>query len=416
MPPYVGMLTAIKIRIYPTPSQEAGLANLFGQSRWIYNHVLEIQKERHAKGEKYLQKFDTFKLIPGCKRDHNWLESTAVSVLRGSLGNLDRSYGNFFAKRTAFPKFKSKHDRQSFTFDVVAKQSKGCITIPKFGSIRGVFHKKVFGETRQITVSKDTTEKYFASILCETGVEAPEPLKPTSVVGYDEGLKFFLCTSEGKIVNNPRFARKMESRLRRAQRNLSRSQKGSNRRAKKKHCVATIHAKIKNQRKYFTDLTAFNLCNRAKRENQAVAHQKMAVKNMQKNRSLSKSISDVGWSQFNRKVEQNCARIGVPLVTIDRFEPTSKRCSCCGEVVEKMPLSVRWWTCDACGTHNHRDINGAQVTAKLAATQLGLCGVGTTLPARRRELNWDLTRASTEIRPKEARNCKGSGTGREASK
>ncbi len=369
--------------------------------------------------EKHLSMFSSFKLIVEFKATYAWLETAAVHVLRCSLENLDVAYQNFFKKRAGFPKFKSRYDVQSIAFDNVPTQMIGYVTIPKFGSIKGIFHKEIPGEIKRITVSKDAAGRYFASFLCETGAEAPAPIKPTSVVGYDEGLKHFLCTSEGKIVSNPRFAKKMESRLRQAQRHLSRSVKGSKRRHKKKHCVATLHARARNQRKYFTDLTAFNLCNRAKRKNQAVAHQKMAVKNMQQNRNLSKSIADVGWSQFNLKIAQNCLKMGVPLVEVDQFEPTSKRCSCCGEVVERMPLSVRWWTCSACGASHHRDINGAQVTAKLAAFQLGLRGVGTTLPARRRDFNRGsvtVDESSLEhTRPDEARNCRGSGTGREAS-
>lgn len=407
------MLASYRIRIYPTPSQERGLANLFGQARWVYNHVWNVQKERRSKGEKYMSKYDSYKLIPICQKEHEWLYDTAVVILRKGLDGLDRAYQNFFKKRTGFPKLKKRQARQSIAFDKFPAQKTGCVTVPKFGSIKGIFYKEMPAGLKRITLIKEANGNYFASLLYETGHALSETLTPTSVVGYDEGLSHFLCTSEGKIVNNPRFARKMESRLRQAQRHLSRSVKGSKRREKKKHRVAVMHTRVRNQRKYFTDLTAFNLCNRAKRKNQAVAHQKMQVKNMQQNRSLSKSIADVGWSQFNRKVEHDCARMGVPLVAIDRFEPTSKRCSSCGRVVPKMPLHIRNWKCE-CAVHNHRDINGAQVTAKLAAEILGLRGVGTTLPARRRELNWDLTRASVEIRPEEARNCRGSGAGREA--
>jgi putative transposase len=218
-----------------------------------------------------------------------------------------------------------------------------------------------------VTVSKDTAGRYFVSMLCTDQVQAKTPIE--AKVGIDLGLSHFAILSTGEKIAAPNTFRKNEEKLAKLQRRLAKKTKGSANRKKAKLKVAKLHAKIADSRKDFLHKLSTRLVN----ENQVIAIETLAVSNMQKNHNLAKSIADASWSEFVRQLEYKSLWYGRELVGIDRWYPSSKRCSDCGHTVAKMPLNVREWTCPECGTIHDRDINAARnvLAAGLAVSALG---------------------------------------------
>ncbi|WP_302847838.1 RNA-guided endonuclease TnpB family protein [Azotobacter beijerinckii] len=208
-------------------------------------------------------------------------------------------------------------------------------------------------EPSTVTISRDSAGRYFVSCLC--GFE-PEtlPVVPKTL-GIDLGLKDLFVTSEGERFGNPRHTAKYASRLALAQRRLSRKQLGSKNRAKARRKVARIHAKISDCRADGLHKLSRRLIN----ENQVVCAETLAVKNMICNPKLSKAIADAGWGEFVRQLEYKGGWAGRQIVQIDRWYPSSKRCSCCGHTLERLPLDVRRWSCPECATEHDRDVNAA---------------------------------------------------------
>jgi putative transposase len=218
-----------------------------------------------------------------------------------------------------------------------------------------------------VTVSKDSAGRYFVSLLCDD-VVAKKPAS-NGKVGVDLGLTHFAILSTGEKIATPKTFRTHEAKLAKLQRRLARKQKGSNRRAKAKMKVARLHAKIADARRDFLHKLSTRLIN----ENQVIAVESLSVSNMQKNRCLAKSISDASWSEFLRQLEYKAKWYGRELIGIDRWYPSSKRCSNCGYTISKMPLNVREWTCLECGAIHDRDVNAARnvLAAGLAVSARG---------------------------------------------
>ena len=218
-----------------------------------------------------------------------------------------------------------------------------------------------------VTVSKDAAGRYFVSMLCDDTVQPKAEVE--GKVGIDLGLTHFAILSTGEKIAAPNTFRKHEAKLAKLQRRLAKKQKGSANRKKARLKVAKLHAKIADSRKDFLHKLSTRLIN----ENQVIAIETLAVSNMQKNHSLAKSIADASWSEFVRQLEYKSLWYGRELVGIDRWYPSSKRCSDCGHTVAKMPLNVREWACPECGTVHDRDINAARnvLAAGLAVSALG---------------------------------------------
>ena len=202
-------------------------------------------------------------------------------------------------------------------------------------------------------MSKDAAGRYFVSLLCDDVVSKKPEV--TSKVGIDLGLTHFAILSTGEKIAAPNTFRKNQSRLATLQRRLAKRIKGSSNRIKAKLKVARLHARIADSRRDFLHKLSTRLIN----ENQVIAIETLAVSNMQKNRCLSKSISDASWSEFVRQFEYKAKWYGRTLVGIDRWYPSSKRCAHCGYTVAKMPLKVRKWSCPECNNVHDRDVNAA---------------------------------------------------------
>ena len=221
-----------------------------------------------------------------------------------------------------------------------------------------------------MTVSQDSAGRWFVSLLCDDPTVKPLPATD-GAVGVDVGLDHLLTLATGEKVANPRHERKDRARLALAQRRLARKAKGDGaNRAKARREVARIHARIADRRRD----GLHKLTTRLVRENQTIVIEDLTVRNMVKNRSLARAISDAAWSEFRSLLEYKAAWYGREVIAVDRFFPSSKLCSTCGTLQDKMPLSVRTWTC-SCGTTHDRDVNAAK-NLLAAGLAVSVCGAG----------------------------------------
>jgi putative transposase len=369
-------------RLYPTPGQRQALAKAFGCARVVFNDGLRVRQQTREQGLPYVSDAELSKLvITRAKQtpERSWLGEVSAVVLQQALADLNTAYRNFFASVTgkrkgpkvAPPRFRSRRDRrQAIRFTKNARFSVtagGKLRLPKIGDVPVRWSRELPAEPSSVTVVKDAAGRYFASFVVEVGGE-PLP-ETTAEVGIDLGLTHFAVLSDGRKIDSPRFLRRAEKRLKKAQRDLSRKVKGSSNRNKARVKVARAHAKVADARREFHHRLSTQLI----RENQAVAVEDLAVKGLARTR-LAKSVHDAGWSAFMNMLEYKAARYGRTLVRIGRFEPTSQVCSACGVKDGPKPLSVREWTCRTCGAVLDRDINAAVNVAKAAGLAVSACG------------------------------------------
>lgn len=349
---------AYKYRVYPTLEQAEQLARTFGCARYVYNHFLKVRTDAWYERQERVGYNDTAKLLTSLKKapDTLWLQEVSNVCLQQSLRNLDTAFKNFFQGRARYPTFKKKHARQSVRYTTSGFSYRdGQIKLAKHKEPLNIrWSRRFTGTPSSVTVSKDSADRYHIAILVEEDVEALPFSRQES--GIDLGLTHAVITSGGQKVNNHQYLKQSEKQLARAQRRLSRKKKGSANRAKAKLKVARLHARIADQRQDF----AHKLTTQLIHENQVVAAESLQVKNLVKNRSLAKAISNVGWYQITSMLAYKAQWYGRDFVQIDRFYPSSRRCHVCGHISDAMPLSVRHWDCPACGTHHDRDINAAK--------------------------------------------------------
>ncbi|HEY9604932.1 MAG TPA: IS200/IS605 family element RNA-guided endonuclease TnpB [Allocoleopsis sp.] len=345
-----------KFRIYPTPEQESYLAKCFGCSRFVYNHFLRLTTDTYAESKKHLRYGNTAKLLTFLKKDeqYSWLTEVNSQSLQQTLKDLELAFVRFFRNLADFPVFKKKRNRQSFRVPQYwSITHDGMLKLPKMQPIKMVQHRKMEGTPTSVTISKTPTGKYYASVLVEYEVSCA-PLNGGKI-GADLGLKDFLITSEGKKYPNPRFYKRALKRLKRLQRSLSRSRQGSNNRNQQRKLVARAHEKVANQRLDMQHKLSLQLtCN-----NQVVAVEDLHIKGMVKNHKLAQAISDTAWGQFLTMLEYKGKLYGCEIRKLDRFFPSSKRCSKCGYIHANLTLNIREWTCPECGTHHDRDVNAS---------------------------------------------------------
>lgn len=357
------MYKAHKYRLYPNQEQEILLSKHFGCIRFLWNLALETKTNAYNSAKVNYNRFDLQKQLVDLKKECEWLKEVNSQSLQCVLQNLDLAYKKFF-KGAGFPKFKSKHNKQSFHVPQNVKIVEGKLSIPKFKSnIKIVIHREIKGKIKSATISKTKTGKYFVSILCDTGekCETKQKVKESNTIGIDLGIKSFAVTSEGEVIDNPKFLRNNIERLKVLQRRASKKQKGSNNRKKANKKVAILHEKIKNQRQNFLH----KLSTRLIRENQTICLEDLGVLNMMKNHNLAQAISDVSWSEFNRMLEYKAEWYGVNILRIGRFSPSSKSCEC-GHINKDLKLSDRVWKCKSCGRVNERDLLAARNIKKFA--------------------------------------------------
>ena len=353
------MRKVVKVRLYPTPAQQHTLAKAFGSCRWLWNYCLAENNRIYKETGKGVSAITMKKWIPQLKKqgETQWLKETYSQCLQSSVINLGIAYKNFFDNRGGYPRFKSKYGQQSLQYPQNVNLLKNALYFPKIGEIKAKIHRQFDGELKTVTITKTKTEKYYASLLFDDGLDEPVINSQGKAVGIDLGLTNFCMTSDSSKFNNPRHLKKHERNLKRKQQKLSRQQKGSHSRAKSRRLVARVHEKISNTRQDFLHKLSRKLVN----ENQVIICEDLNIKGLVGNHKLAKAISDCGWGMFLNFLEYKCQQEGKVFLQIDRFFPSSKTCNHCLNVVDSLPLDIRSWDCPSCGTQNiDRDVNAAR--------------------------------------------------------
>ena len=349
------------------------LAKTFGCARFAYNYMLRLRTDAWMQRQERIGYHETSAALTTLKKqpEYAWLNEVSSVPVQQSLRHLQSAFINFFAKRARYPQYKRKDSPQSAEYTTSAFKWGGkSLKLAKMNEPLAIRWSRTIPKAAKVTtvtVSKDFAGRYFVSLLCDD-VVAKEPAVDDKI-GIDLGLTHFATLSTGEKVAAPNTFRRYEKKLAKLQRRLAKKTKGSNRREKAKLKVARLHAKIADARRDFLHKLSTRLIN----ENQVIAIESLSVSNMQKNRRLAKSISDASWSEFVRQLEYKARWYGRELIGIDRWYPSSKRCSDCGYTAPKMPLNVRQWTCPECGSIHDRDVNAARnvLAAGLAVSARG---------------------------------------------
>jgi putative transposase len=350
------MYKTYKYRLYPTVEQKEILAQHFGNVRWFYNYALNLSEQTYKRTGKGLSRNAIQSLLPSLKKEYDWLGLCYSQCLQVVALNLSTAYKNFFEKRGGYPRYKSKHGKQSITYPQKVKVVDDYLKFPgKVGKIYCRFTRSLIGTIKTVTVSKTTSDEYFASILIDDGNDLPLQSTEGKAVGIDVGITDIAVSSDGEKFSNPKWMSKHEHNRIRKERKLARKQRGSNRRNKARLLVSKIHNHIANCRSDFLQ----KLSRRLVDENQVICVENLNVKAMTKNRKLSKAISQVGWGMLCTMLKYKAEWSGKTYIEIDRFFPSSKTCSHCYYKQKELPLNIRSWQCSKCETIHDRDINAA---------------------------------------------------------
>ncbi len=369
------MLKAFKYKLNPTDSQKVFFNKHFGCTRFIFNYYLNLRITEYQTNNKSLSYKDNALDLTSIKgvEGFNWLREVNSQSLQDSIKNLDTSFKNFFKYKKCFPKFKSKHRKNSFCVPQNVKVSNKGLVIPKFKEpIKMITDRKFKGEIRQCTISKTPTNEYFASILVETNHTKFK--KTNKHIGLDLGLKDFVITSDGDKYANNKYTKKYAKKLKIAQQHLSRKVKKSNRYIKQRTKVARIHKKITNSRVDNLHKVSTKLI----KDYDLIVIEDLNVKGMVKNKKLSKHISDVSWGKFVTMLTYKSEWNYKLLIKIDRFYPSSKTCNCCGYINKSLELIDRNWVCPSCDAELDRDINASKNILSEGYEIINNTSVGTT--------------------------------------
>ena len=336
------------------------MARTFGCSRWAYNHFLEEKIRVYKETKKHLNYSKCCKILTALKtqKDTEWLAEVEAAALQQSLHNLDRAFENFSKRRKrgiGFPNFKKKKSRKTYRTPAAKIVDETHVWIPKVGLVKARISRPVEGRITSATVKQTPSGKYFIVFTC---VDIPEPPKSKTgkAIGIDLGIKSLVTTSDGEKIEGVADTRKLDKKLAREQRKLSKKKKGSNNREKQKIKVAKVYEKIANKRKDHLHKVTAKLIN----ENQVVCAETLNVEGMMKNHHLAKSIAAQSFATLLGFLEYKAREKGKIFVQVDRWFASSKTCHTCGVKADAMPLNIRSWQCNNCGARHDRDINAAK--------------------------------------------------------
>ncbi len=359
---------AYKFRIYPNKEQEILIAKTIGCSRFVFNHFLGMWNDTYKETGKGLTYNACSAQLPQLKIELEWLKEVDSTAIQSALKNLADAYKRFFKKQNDKPRFKSKKNNvQSYT----TKHTNGNIAIvdnkiklPKLGFVKFAKSRKIDGRIMNATVRRNSSGKYFVSILTEVEIQPLE--KADSAIGIDLGITDFAILSDGHKIDNNKFTSKMEKKLKREQRKLSKraliaKNKGihlldAKNYQKQKRKVARLHERVINQRDDFLNKLSTEII----KNHDIICIEDLNTKGMLRNHKLAKSISDVSWSAFVSKLEYKATWYGKTIVKVSRWFPSSQICSDCGHHDGKKSLEIRDWTCPICHANHDRDINASK--------------------------------------------------------
>ena len=359
------MKARYRYRCYPTPSHKLALAKLFGCVRVVWNDSLGFCISEYIGGQKKPKNAELQKqFITQAKKleEREWLSEVSAVPLQQSLNDLEQAYQNFFnsckgkrqGQKVKPPRFKKRKSKQSARFTKLGFSIKGeKVYLAKVGKLKVVWTRELPSEPSSVTIIKDSSDRYFLSFVVEV---QPEVLPSSdSSVGIDLGISTFATLSNGQKIKAPKPLKERIRKLKKLSKSLSRKTKGSKRHENSRKRLAKLHAKLADTRTDFLHKLSTQLI----RENQTIVLEDLNVSGMVRNRKLSRAISDLGWRTFRTFLEAKSEKYGRDFRVIDRWEPTSKTCSCCGFKIGKLDLSIREWICLNCGTSHDRDINAA---------------------------------------------------------
>ncbi|MDZ5504355.1 IS200/IS605 family element RNA-guided endonuclease TnpB [Enterococcus cecorum] len=363
-------LKSYKFRIYPTEEQKIFFAKTFGCVRKVYNLMLNDRKKAYEEVKNDPSKKMTFPTPAKYKKEFPFLKEVDSLALANAQLHLDKAYKNFFRdKSVGFPRFKSKKNPvQSYTTNnqkgTIALIDSKFIKLPKLKSlVRIKLHRQPKGMIKSATISRHSSGKYYISLLYKE--EISELPKTNSAIGIDLGITDFAILSDGQKIDNHKFTSKMEKKLKREQRKLSRrallaKKKGiplseAKNYQKQKRKVARLHEKVMNQRTDFLNKLSTEII----KNHDIICIEDLNVKGMLRNHKLARSISDVSWSSFVAKLQYKADWYGREIIKVNQWFPSSQICSECGHKDGKKPLDIREWTCPICHTHHDRDINAS---------------------------------------------------------
>lgn len=348
------------MRLCPTREQEILLFQMAGARRWVWNWALRRRIDTYKANGESVSWSDLSKELTALKREPEtaWLSEIDSQALQQALSDLKCAFTRFFEKKARFPRWKSrKNSVPSFRIPQRVFLDGNLLSVPKIGSIRVRNSYGEIGATKSATFKCDAKGHWTVSLVGTKEVaEGPYPLPmPEAVVGLDAGLATYATLSNGEEIENPKFVRNADRKTRRLSRAVSRKKKGSKNRKKAGRKLARRYAKVASQRKDFLSKLTTELV----REYRAIGIEDLSVKGLARTK-LARSILDASFGEFARMLTYKGVWYGTAIVKVDRFFPSTKRCSLCHHQQEGLTLSDRSWTCDGCGTHHRRDPNAAQ--------------------------------------------------------
>ena len=345
--------TTYRYRLDPTAEQERLLNQFAGARRFVWNWALNRKRQHFQQTGTTLSYNDLAAELTQIKQQPAtaWLREMDSQSLQQALRDLHSAYQHFFRrvrngeKKKGFPKFKSrKTDPPRFRIPQRVRLEGSLLSVPKIGLIKVILHRPLEGVTKGATFKREACGHWYISLVVEQQI-APKVDRPIQThIGIDLGVKSLAALSSGETIENPRWYRTQRSKLRRAQKALSRKVKGSRNRGKARIVVARLHQKIRNQRNDFLHKLSSDLI----RHNDLVSIEDLNVRGLAKTK-LAKSVLDAGWGMFRSMLAYKAERNDTQLIVIGRFFPSSKTCSACGSINADLTLADRDWICSCAG-------------------------------------------------------------------
>jgi len=354
------------------------IAKLLGTCRFVYNNLLAHRISAYNERKESVPFGELGKQLVALKVEQPWIREVHSKVLQQSMINLEAAYKSFFKNGMGFPKFKSKHDpRSSCRFPADAFMGVRGNRLSLVKALSDIHFKcsvrderylnRNQDKVRSATLSKTKAGQYHLSILIDGDFASKEVKPKMDVVGIDLGISTFVTTSLGKTYENLKVIRSNELRLKRLHQQLSRKQKGSKNKDKARIRLARMHDKLNNQKEYYLHAVSNSLLD----ESQVVAMEDLNVKGMMQNGRLARGLQELSLHRFKSMLEYKAAWRGRDLIQVDRFFPSSKLCSACGEKNDGLKLEHRQWRC-ACGALHERDLNAAKNIEREGRRLLGI--------------------------------------------